>query len=649
MSAAIEYKLPVTENTGVAAVSVEGSQFLPLASWYPTPNSPFSPRGTDTAPVLLKVNAPGGETVISSGQMSANGTFEQKLFAQPFFLTGKWETIEGAGDTRGVSAYLLNGATLGEKKRAEELIALAAAARAFYAGQLGTAPDAPIRLVVVRRGAGFDMNGTVLLDAAVFRRQKIDAVTALLVAESVARIWIGGQVPVRGEGAGVVREGLPRFLATQFLEKQFGREAAEAERLRQRIAYVAVARRDAPLAQTTPLEPTYFLSVANKGAMVWRLAERALGREAFAGVLRGELQGTGENRELSLAGLRAALARLGGESFKRVLDAQLDQPTETDLLVGQPRQQGAEWVAALRNNGSFEVAVSIAALTDAGERIVIERVIPPRDFAEAQFKTTARLTSAEIDPDKLYPQLDYANDAAPHSPAPEEALDEATRALAAQEFARAEDVSRKALRRAPLMQELRTLLGRALLEQNKLDEAERELRLALDKPLPLPSTMAWASIGLGEVAVRRNQFAEAAKFFQEAVASDGGYAPTLQARASRLKAEASSKVSSAPDETVRTFFNQFDAAIKGGRKADLDALILPGELLNFAKGIVGSQPELWQTRVLRTEVLGADRLAADVSVSARVLGREQSGTAVLILARSGGGLKLAEIPIFEVR
>ncbi|MDQ3134122.1 MAG: hypothetical protein M3Q76_04840, partial [Acidobacteriota bacterium] len=115
MSAAIEYKLLVTENTGTAAVSVEGSQFLPLASWYPTPNSPFSPRGTDTAPVLLKVNAPGGETVISSGQMSANGTFEQKLFAQPFFLTGKWETIEGAGDTRGVSAYLLNGATLGEK------------------------------------------------------------------------------------------------------------------------------------------------------------------------------------------------------------------------------------------------------------------------------------------------------------------------------------------------------------------------------------------------------------------------------------------------------------------------------------------------------------------------------------------------------
>ncbi|CAN5332336.1 hypothetical protein BH18ACI2_BH18ACI2_12650 [soil metagenome] len=153
---------------------------------------------------------------------------------------------------------------------------------------------------------------------------------------------------------------------------------------------------------------------------------------------------------------------------------------------------------------------------------------------------------------------------------------------------------------------------------------------------------------MGEIALKRNQPAEAAQFFAAAVSSEGGYAPTLQARASRLKAEAAGKAP-ATEEAVRTFVNQLDLAIKSGRKADLDALIAPGELVNFSKGIIGSLPEVWQTRLLRTENLGAERVAADVSVTAKILGREQSGTALLILSRTGNGLKLVEIPIFEVR
>jgi len=648
VNVAFDYKLPLAENTGLAAVSVEGAQFLPLSFWYPAPNSPYSSRSADYAPVSVKVNAPGGETVVSSGQASAGNSFEQKLFAQPFFSTGKWETIEGAGDAKGTSALLHAGASAEERKNAESLLALAAAARAFYAGLLGPAPDAPVRLVAVRRGAGFDMGGTLLLDAAAFRRQKIDAVTAMLIAEAVARMWISGTTPVRGEGSGVVREGLTRYLAAQFLEKQFGREAAESERLRERIAYAAVARRDAPLSITTPLEPTYYLSVANKGAMVWRLVERALGREAFFGVLRAEMQGTSEGRELTLAKLRAALSRSGGANIKSLLDAQLDLPTETDLLVGLPQQRGAEWVAALRNNGPVEVAVMVVAMAAGGERLAVEKTIPARDFGEATFKTTARLVRTEIDPDKLYPQIDYANDATPHAPALEDTLDEATRALASQNAARAEELARAGFARAPLMQEFRILLGRAFLEQSKLNDAEREFRAALDGTLPLAATLAWANIGLGEIALKRNQPAEAAQFFAAAVSSEGGYAPTLQARASRLKAEAAGKAP-ATEEAVRTFVNQLDLAIKSGRKADLDALIAPGELVNFSKGIIGSLPEVWQTRLLRTENLGAERVAADVSVTAKILGREQSGTALLILSRTGNGLKLVEIPIFEVR
>jgi tetratricopeptide (TPR) repeat protein len=616
----LDYRLPIAGNTALAAISAEGSQFLPLSAWYPAPNSPYSMRGADTAPVRLTVVGAGGEeTVIASGRNGGGAIFEQKLAAQPFFLTGKWETLEGTNEARGVSAHLARGATPDERKRAEILMALVASARSFYTGLLGAPPDTPLRLVAVNRGGGFDSGGTILLDHAVFRRDKIDALTAQLIGEAIARVWIGSATPVRGEGAGAVRDGLIRFLASLFLEKEFGREAADAERLRQRIAFSAIAKRDAPLSLSTPLEPTYYISVANKGAMIWRLADRTLGREAFLAVLREQLQ-KARNSELTLAALRAAFNERGGAGLKAALDAVFDQPTEIDLLIGVPQQRGGEWVSALRNTGAIETVVNAVAITESGERIISPSTIPARDFADVRFKTTARIVRVEVDPDKIYPQIDYANDVAPRVAALEESLAEATR-----------------------------LLARSLLEQNKFPDAEREFRAALDERLPLPATLAWAYTGLGEIALRRNQAAEAVRFFDVAVRAEGGYPPTLAARAARLKAAAATPGAPAIDETVRAAVAQFDQAVRSGRKAELDAFIVPGELVSFAKGIISSQPEQWQSKLLRAESIGADRVAADVQIATRTLGREREVTAVLVFARVGGALRLVEIPIFEER
>src|SRR5947209_8961736 len=107
--------------------------------------------------------------------------------------------------------------------------------------------------------------------------------------ESVANLWSGGAKPVRSEGPGVLREALARFIATQFIEKQFGTDAAEGERARQRLAYESIAKRDAPLALMTPLDATYFNSISNKGAMIWRLVDHVIGRDAFVAALRGLL------------------------------------------------------------------------------------------------------------------------------------------------------------------------------------------------------------------------------------------------------------------------------------------------------------------------------------------------------------------------
>src|SRR5713101_9942203 len=48
----VDYRLPVEENSGVAALSPVGSQFLPLSLWYPSPNTPLAVGGADYAPFL---------------------------------------------------------------------------------------------------------------------------------------------------------------------------------------------------------------------------------------------------------------------------------------------------------------------------------------------------------------------------------------------------------------------------------------------------------------------------------------------------------------------------------------------------------------------------------------------------------------------
>ncbi|HJQ33500.1 MAG TPA: tetratricopeptide repeat protein [Pyrinomonadaceae bacterium] len=647
VTAALDYRLPVGENSGLASVGATGLQFLPLSYWYPTPNTPLAPRGADYAPVRLSFSGlPNGDAVVSTGKATSAGGFEQTLNAQPFFITGRWETVEGAGSARGVSAMLRQGATADERREAEALINFADAARAFYTSLLGPAPDVPIRLVGVSRGAGFETAGTLLVNHAVFRRQKVDSVTAMQVADAVARLWVGGGANIEGEGSGAIREGLPKFLAALFVEKQFGRAAADAEWMRMALVYAPVALRDAPLAKLTPSFDTYFNSATNKGALVWRILANAAGREQFFGVLRGQLTG---GRALSLAALRARLAEAGGDRVSILMSSLFDLPTDTDLLVGLPVQRAGAWVSNLRNTGSFDVDVTVQATTDRGELVTTTAHVPAKDFGEAQFKTASKIVRVEVDPEKFYPQTNFANDVVPQGPGLAEAVEQA-RIQLGQQPARAEALAREILARAPSSEEARVVLARALLEEGRLDDAEREFRAALDSPLPLPATLAWGNIGLGEIALKRNRPADAAKLFDAAAHAEADYATTLAARSSRIKAEQAAGAAPAVDEQIKAAVAALDTAIRTGRKAEVESQLMPGELSGFSKGIVGSQPEVWQTQVLRTEQLDPNRVAADVMLTVRTLGRgDQTGPAVYVFARTPAGWRLAEIPILEVR
>jgi hypothetical protein len=186
-----------------------------------------------------------------------------------------------------------------------------------------------------------------------------------------------------------------------------------------------------------------------------------------------------------------------------------------------------------------------------------------------------------------------------------------------------------------------------LLGQNRNEEAEKLFRSALEEPLPFAATVAWANIGLGEIAMKRNQPAEAAKRFNDAVSASRDYPSSLAARAARMRAEAAANNAPPVDETARTFITQFAQAVVSNKKAELESRIVPGELVRFINASIGT--EAWDTKVLRTEQLNANLIAADVQIRASKLGTVGNGTAVLILARTPSGLKLSGIELFEVR
>ncbi len=638
----IDYNLPVAKNEGAQMLSPLGNQFLPASAWFPAPNTIYAPRGMDVAPWRVTVNGlAAGETLLAPGKLTENRA-ETTLYGQPFFVTGNWDKTDAAN----ASVYLFKGATADEKARAQELLTLANAARDFYAGFLGAAPDVPLRMAEVNSGGGFSGGGLLLLSPAAFRVAKLDANTGLQLAEAVAQLWTDGAAAVRGEGTGVIRNGLTRYLALQFIEKQFGKDAAEAEWQRGRAAHRRVAVNEAPLALTTPLDGTYYTSTALKGAMVWRLAERLLGRDVFLGLVREQLgKATGDFNGLTLAQLRDALNRRGGDSVRQTLDQQFGEATTLDLLVGLPQQKGAQWSVALRNTAPFAVTVPVVAVTDKGARLTVDAALPVRDFGEAVFATPDKVVRVEVDPAKFYPQLDYSNDVSPRSKTPDEAQAEVTGLYNRQLYPATEKAAREMLTLNPHLSEVRIYLGRALLAQNRDADAEKEFRTALDEKLPTAWTQAWAALGLGEAAARRGANPDAVKRYNEAVNADAEYASTLAARNARVKAEPNAPL----EEAAKTFLAQMDTAIKAGRKQEIDALLVPGELADFVKGVVGSQPEIWQTRLLHTEMRGPERIVADVALDTKALGKEQYGTAVYTLARVGGVWKLARIELFEVR
>jgi hypothetical protein len=695
----LTYSIPATDRGAALHVSNGETFLLPASFWVPVTHTPYADHGADTAPFTLTVTAPTGLKVISSGVRKGENSFEQSLAAQPFFIIGDYDVVSRGGADHPVEVYYPRGSGEIGKQQAERIAAEAERAVAFYSKYFNVGAVEPFRIISTQarqlntatsdsfsasRETSASMVGAVTIDENVFRRDAVDLGMIELISGAAARAWIDGQVLLRGRGVGMLRDALPVYLVAQYLGARFGAPQRDAAFERFRRAYSTIARNDAPLLTQSQLDRNYATSVYNKGALIWRMFEKAFGVQTLETALRSSLS-RGKVDALSLAGWLAPqqnrpkphqLCQFSRcSNFKdNLISAGADRKlvdeffnnwittvTLPDFAVGKPQNTANGVESTVANFGSFDdgnkpgattlsgdFTVEVVATTDKGEKIARTAKVKAGEFGSVTFPAGVEIKTIEVDPDKLYLQSNYSNDVFPLRTSQSEAFGQANLAFSKNDFATAEAKARDGLTATSNAPTLQALLGRALLAQKKNDEAEKIFNDALKaEPLPIQA-YGMAHLGLAELAIQQGKFDFAAKHFRFAAAADLDAATTIAARDGALKAERGANAVKIPED-VRAFLQKFDAAVLQGGSAAVNQFVELGNLRKFAQNLVVRKPSTWVTEALRAEEWDANRVAVDVTLKIRIESKDYAGRAVYIISRTDGKLLLSEVPTFDVK
>lgn len=682
------YSISSADRSTSLHVSSGESLLLPSSFWVPVVHTPYDGHGADTAPMSLTVTAPAGLKVVSSGIRKSETSFEQSLASQPFFIVGDYDVITRGGDSYPVEVYVPRGLNEVGKQQAQRLAAEAERMIAHYVKYFNVASLAPFRVVATQarqlstmtsdalsqgREVSFATVGAVTVDDNLFRRDALDLGTIELVAGAAARAWIDGQVLLRGRGTGMLRDALTIYLAGQYLGERFGPAQRDAAFDRYRRAYSIVARNDAPLLMQSQLDRNYTTSVYNKGAMVWRLLEKQLGKQTFDTVLRNSLSRTKVDA-LSLSGwyfqpqagkpsqvhplcsfsrcasLKENLLAAGTDRrlINEIFANWIDSVVLPDFAIGQPQNTAAGVESTVANFGTGDVTIAVVAVTDKGEKLSRDVAIKAGEYGTVTFPAGTNIATIEADPDNLYLQADYTNDIFPRQASQSEAFGLANVAFSKNDFAGAEAKAREGLKASPNAPTLQALLGRALLAQKKTDEAAKIFDAVLkSEPLPIQAYGS-ANLGLAEIAMQQNNFAEAARRYRFVAMSDLDAATTITVRDAAAKAERAAnaiKIS----EDVRAFLQKFDGAVLQGTADSVNQFIELGNLRKFAQSLVVRKPSVWVTEAIRTEEWDGSRTAIDVTLKIKIEGKDYAGRAVYVISRNGAKVLLSEVPVFDVK
>ena len=102
---------------------------------------------------------------------------------------------------------------------------------------------------------------------------------------------------------------------------------------------------------------------------------------------------------------------------------------------------------------------------------------------------------------------------------------------------------------------------------------------------------------------------------------------------------------------MRGFISQLDAAIKQPNSDKLFTLVVRNNLKRFVQGLTVSRPASWATEILHVDQVDSSRVALDVGLKVKAGGKDQAGTAVFVLNRSGSTWLLEDVPhqLFNVK
>ncbi|HXU38221.1 MAG TPA: tetratricopeptide repeat protein [Blastocatellia bacterium] len=686
----LTYRIEALEST--AAVHIYSGEVLltPESVWVPMPTTMYAPPyGPTTAPFTLTVSAasPAGNfRALSSGTLKAEGqnaTFDQPLNSLPLVVAGNFDqpiTSDHGGVKieifvqPGIAPVSIDGKPADSRALISRLGDEAGRIIDFLNATLGPAPSGSVfRIVSSVRAGNLAGPGILVLNEQVFRRDALGAGAIETLADAIARMWIDGRMRLRGQeqraaqenrpavkahSAAFLRDSLPRYLAALYFEERFGKDAARDLFTRMRWGYTPVAQsgRDSELGVQTLLLPNYSAAALSKGPLVYRILSEAAGRDKLIAAIKS-LIAAGPTKILTIDDLKTALKGSTPEVDK-VFGLWVDSITEPDIIIGAPlpSDKPATQLINLRNLGTGDVTVAVLAVTASGKQVRTSVTVPSENLATAEIATSEKIISVEVDPEKFIIQTNYDNDAREGDfkatrPSAQTLLNESIAAFNRTQYPEAETKLKRAIGFDPHNAVLHAWMARTLMAQKKTDEAAAAATAAMKIEPAVSSALAWARITLGQVALSRNQAAEAARQFRAARVETDEATAQFAAQEALIQAERAAGAAPQIDESVRSYISQLDAAIKLSGSDKLFALVIKNNLKRFVQGLTVSRPAAWVTEILHAEQVDANRVVLDVSLKVKSEGKDQAGTAVYVLARSGSGWVLEDVPhqLFNVK
>jgi hypothetical protein len=671
----IAYKLEAMESSALAAIYPGEAFMLPEAVWFPMPSTAYTIYGPTTAPFTLSVNIASSATGLraaSAGASKGEGqrfTFEQPLNSLPFFVASNFDQ-PAAFEHGGVKVEIYTQPGLVSNAASSSLAQLTDETKRiidFLSKTLGPpSTGATFRVISSARAANVAVAGAVVLGQQDLRQERLDAAAIEVLADAISRMYTDGRVKVRGQearsaqaggasqrarSAALLRDSLPRYLAALYVEDRYGKDAGREAFARFRWTYTPVAKsgRDAELGIQTILIPTYSPAVLAKGPLVLRLMAETAGRDKFIAALRSLFAGP-QTKIVTPDDFRQTMVKATGPETEKLFQQWVDTIIEPDLVVGipQPTDRAGVQRINVRNLGTGDVAAQVVAITETGKQLTVALTVPSENITSTDIQTGEKISSVEIDPEKLILQTDYDNDRKPAVTSAQTLFNESIAAFNKGQYAEAETKLREALRSNSNNSLLHAWLARSLAAANKSDEGVKEANTAIKIEPAIGSALAWAHITLGQLALARNQAAEAAEHLRRA-SIEAEEAPAQYAARELLVRAERAAPASAVEESVRAFIAQLDSQIKQPTSEKLSALVVRNNLKRFVQGLTLSPPTAWTTEIFRVDRIDANRVALDVGLKVRAEGRDQSGTALFILHRAGAGWVLEDVQLFNVK